>query len=626
MLQKLNERIQGVVAWVVIVLITITFALFGVEYYLQSRQDSNNAQAEVNGHPISKQDFDINYRRSRQAHEQSQLTAAMDTQLKQQILDQMIVNQVSMQSARSNGFEVDTSQANAAIVNIPQFQEDGHFSADRYQQALNGALFTPQSFQKEVRQGMLLNQQRFALIGTAFALPNEISRFVKLYMQTRDYDYLEIPTSLFSKADHITEADIDNFYKLHQKEFMSPEQVSVDYVQLAMADIKNSMTISDEQISRYYDENKSNFNKPAQWQVAHILFAVPDGASEEEQTQIQQRANETYKTLLENPGLFAQEVKRVSADKISALHGGELPLITAGQSDFDKALLGLTKPGEISKPIHTKHGYEIFKLMAYKPSAIKPLESVKDQIKNQLLAEQAQSKYSQLLEQISDLSYQTPDSLANVAEALKLPIQHSVPFGRQGGTTAFTQSKAVVNAAFSHDVLTLGNNSEPIQLNNEAVVVLRVNKHFPSKEKSLAEVKPIIEQKMILNQAKNMAEQFGEKLLQLGNNKGEMDKLINENHLQWKAVSHLARESDAIPAAINQMAFNLPRENAEEGHSLGNGNFVIVRLKHINDGNVDALDKEQVASITQQIEASYGMMDYDLYVSDLMSHAQVVKH
>jgi peptidyl-prolyl cis-trans isomerase D len=66
--------------------------------------------------------------------------------------------------------------------------------------------------------------------------------------------------------------------------------------------------------------------------------------------------------------------------------------------------------------------------------------------------------------------------------------------------------------------------------------------------------------------------------------------------------------------------------NAEEGRSLDNGDYVIVRLKSINDGNVDVLDKEQVASITQQIEASYGMMDYDLYVSDLMSHAQVVKH
>lgn len=626
MLQKLNERIQGVVAWIVIVLITITFALFGVEYYLQSRQDSNNAQAEVNGKMISKQDFEINYRRSRQAHEQSQLTAAVDAQLKQQILDQMIVNQVSVQSARSNGFEVDASQANAAIVNIPQFQEDGHFSTDRYQQALSGALFTPQSFQKEVRQGMLLNQQRFAFIGTAFALPNEINRFVKLYMQTRDYDYLEIPTSLFNKTEKVSELEIENYYKQHQKEFMSSEQVNVEYVQLSMRDIKNSLSIADEQISRYYDENRSNFNTPAQWRVAHILFAIPENATEDDEANIQKQANETYNKLLKNHDLFAQEVKRISADKISALNGGELPWITAGQSEFDRELISLTTPGEISKPIHTKHGYEIFKLFEYKPTAIKSLDTVKDQIKSQLLSEQAQSKYSQLLEQISDLSYQTPDSLSTVAEALKLPIQQSVPFGRQGGATAFTQNKSVINAAFSHDVLTLGNNSEPIQLNNDTVVVLRVNKHFPSKEKSLVEVKPFIEQKLILNKAKIKAQQLGETLLKLEGHLSESDQLVNKNQLKWKSVSHVVRESDAISSAINQIAFNLPREHSEQGHSLDNGDYVIVRLKHINDGNVDALDNEQVTSITQQIEASYGMLDYDLYVSDLMRTAQVVKH
>jgi peptidyl-prolyl cis-trans isomerase D len=65
-----------------------------------------------------------------------------------------------MQS-RSHGFEVSPAQANSAILSIPQFQQDGHFSKDKYQQALTGALFTPETFQKEVRQGMLLNQQRF---------------------------------------------------------------------------------------------------------------------------------------------------------------------------------------------------------------------------------------------------------------------------------------------------------------------------------------------------------------------------------------------------------------------------------------------------------------------------------
>ncbi|VEH35000.1 peptidyl-prolyl cis-trans isomerase D [Legionella sainthelensi] len=128
MLQKLNERIQGVVAWLVVILIGITFTLFGVDYYLQSRQ-TTSAKVVVNDFPLTLQAFDTNYRRARAMQDMSQLTAADEKKLQNQVLDQMINNEVLLQAARKNGFNVSADQANAAILSIPQFQEDGHFSA-----------------------------------------------------------------------------------------------------------------------------------------------------------------------------------------------------------------------------------------------------------------------------------------------------------------------------------------------------------------------------------------------------------------------------------------------------------------------------------------------------------------
>ena len=99
MLQKLNERIQGVVAWVVIILVAVTFTLFGIDYYIQSRHETN-AQVDVNGQPITKQAFELNYRRARQMRDPSLMTAALENQLKQQVMDEMITNNVSMQAAQ----------------------------------------------------------------------------------------------------------------------------------------------------------------------------------------------------------------------------------------------------------------------------------------------------------------------------------------------------------------------------------------------------------------------------------------------------------------------------------------------------------------------------------------------
>ena len=551
------------------------------------------------------------------------MTAALENQLKQQVLDEMIMSSVSVQAARANGFKVSDAQANSAILGIPQFQEDGRFSADRYQQALNGALFTPETFQKEVSQGMLLNQQRFAFIGTSFALSTEIQQFVKLYMQTRDYDYIQIPAANFVKQSVISSQDIGAYYKEHQTEFLSQEKVSVDYIRLSMSDIKKAITISDQQIQRYYEENQSNYYTPAEWKVAHILFATPADVSSEDQDRIKHRAEETYHLLQKDPGQFEQNVTAISDDKISAVNGGVLPWIVAGQSEFDKVLVTLTKPGDISTPFKSEHGYELFKLLEYKAATIKPLSEVKADIKEQLLADLGQAKYAQTLETLSDLSYQTPDSLTPVADALKLQVEESTLFSRQGGDSELTKNKQVINAAFAHDVLMLGNNSEPVQVDSESVIVLRLNKHLPSVEKTLAEVTPLIEHKLALLKAKADARQLGKQVLAANRNPLEQDKLITENNMQWTHVALAARDAEG---AINDMAFNLARVEAEAGRSLPNGDYVLVHLKKINDGALNPLDKEQVASITQQIEANYGMMDYDLYVSDLRNKAAIVQH
>lgn len=625
MLQKLNERIQGVVAWVVIILVAVTFTLFGIDYYIQSRHDTN-VQVDVNGQVITKQAFELNYRRARQMRDPSLMTAALENQLKQQVMDEMITNYVSLQAARANGFDVSAAQADSAILGIPQFQQDGHFSADRYQQALNGALFTPDSFRREVSQGMLLNQQRFVFIGTSFALPTEIQQFVKLYMQTRDYDYMEIPAQRFIKQVQVSPQEIDTYYKQHQKEFLSEEKVSIDYVRLSMAQMKKNINISDQQIERYYEENQNNYYIPAEWKVAHILFAVPSDVSADARQRIKQHAEETFILLQKNPNEFEQAVKANSDDKISAVKGGVLPWIVAGQSGFDKELVKLTTPGQISAPLESPHGYEIFKLLGYKAAKIKPLADVSTDIHEQLLTELSQTKYSQALEKLSDLSYQTPDSLTSVAQALNLQIQESTPFSRQGGDTDLTKNKQVINAAFSHDVLALGNNSEPVQVDNESVVVLRVNKHLPSVEKKLTEVHSAIELKLSMNKAMAQAKQLGKELMGQNQMASQQNQLMNENKLEWNKVEAAARDSDTAPGKVNEMAFGLARVGAEAGRSVASGDYIIVHLKKVNEGNLGALDKEQVASITQQIEANYGMMDYDLYVSDLRGKAQIVRH
>jgi len=613
MLQKLNERIQGIVAWVVVSIIAITFALFGIDSYIQARHTSS-IEADVNGKPILKQAIDIRYRRVRHEQDMSGQTAGTEKQLKQQILDTMIASQVKMNAAQKYGFALDQEQVKAAIFQIPQLQKDGQFSPERYEQILSGALFTPQSFQQEIYQGMLLNQQHFAFLGTAFALPNEVENFIQLYGQTRDYRYLQIPANIFLRDVKVSDDEIKKYYAHHKHDYRAPEQVNLEFVMLSMAAVRSKLEPSEAELKIYYDNNQTNYMAPAKWRVRHILFDIPDGVSANELQRIKTRVDTLYHQLESDPKAFVTQSKL-------------LPWIVAGESPLDADLIQLTTIGQLLPPLKTEAGYELFQLQAYVPAQVKSFETVHDTVREHWLAERAQADYARLLEELSDRSYQMPDSLTPVAEALKLPIKTTELFSRDGGNTPLTRSPHVIKASFSHDVLVLGNNSAPIQLNDDSVVVVRVKKHIPEREKTISDVQAQIKETLLYEKAEAQAEALGQTLLSNKQTAFMDEALLAKQNLTWKSVTHATRDSSLAPAEINDLAFTLPRVGNRLGQTLPNHEgYVVIELKNKTKGTLSMLDSEQIQSISQQLAANYGRVDYDLYTNNLLKQAKIVRH
>ena len=617
MLQKLNERIQGAVAWIVIVLVTVTFILFELDQYIHSHQNSD-VKVTINDHTITKEDYRLNFRRMSQRQAQEPLTASQEQALKQQVLSEMMVNAVSVEAANARGFEVNGPQATAAILNIPQFQEDGHFSNSRYSHALINAFFTPQTFQQEVRQGMLLNQQRFALMGTEFVLPNELNHFVALSSQTRDYRYAIIKAAKFKRNIHITDEEEHRYYQAHKKQFMTQEQVSIEYIRLSLQAIKDTLSIAPDLVSRYYEDNKHNYLTPAQWQVDYLRFPTsPESAqSEPDQKQIKQAAQKFYELVAADPNQFSNAAQKIA--KPDSGNFGTLPTIIAGQSNLDQHLINLTKVGQISQPILGELGYEVYQVKSYKPATIQPLADVRQLITEQLLQDSAQNHYAAMEEQLSELSYQNPDSLQTVANELKLKLEYSGLFSREhSNQDPITQHPAIKQAAFSNEVLNLGNTSDPIRLDADSLVILRVKKHIPAAFQDITQVKNVIDSILIGQKASLEAQTYGKNLLV-----SQTDSAMKA--LEWQKVTAASHDTELSDPLINELAFSLLEPGAYGSGLLPNGDFAIIQLSGIQDGQIDSNDKDLVRNFTQQLEASYGLIDYDLYISQLMSRAKIV--
>lgn len=618
MLQKMNERIKGIFAWIVILFISFTFVLFGVEYYIQSRQSGSSSVAEVNGQAISTMQFESGYKRVLQQMS-PQERIENDAKIKKEVLESLIMNSVLAQAARHAGLSISEQQAYEVIAQLPALQESGHFSTERYHQLLAAAYYTPETFLQEVMQGMLVNQQRFGIIGSAFVLPSEIERYARFFFEKRSYAYLDLPMSVLENKVVASDAEAQRYYEQHARQFDIPPRIQIAYLLLSQEALKSQVQVSEEEMLAYYRDNQTSFTQPPRWKVAHLLFAFPKKEDQAAMGLVSQKAEKAYTYLSAHPAQFSEWASKHSDDLLSAQHGGELPWIVGGNSPLDTVLVTLTKPGDLSKPYRTEKGYELFKLLAYEPPMVQPFERVKSNIRDQLKMEKVQMLYGKQVESLNELSYQTPETLEPAAQALKLSILHSQPFSKTSAEEPLTQLPQVIRAAFNKDVFELGNNSEVIQLDDGKVMVLRVEKKLPSLHQSFDAVKAAIIKQLKLTKAKALAEKVVTEL-----NQGSVDPSIAS--FPWHEEPAVTREVQTNHPFIHDIAFTLPSVNQVKGVFLPNGGYVMVKLKSKEPGQWKMLTDKQRADFQQRVAGLMGKLDDDLYAQELMKQAKIQRN
>ena len=138
MLQSIRDRAQGWIAWVIVGLIILTFALFGIDQY--ARGDKAIMVAEVNGQDVTGNAFMTLYSRQKSRLEEQfgdmYDQVVDDEELRLQVLDALIESELMRQWANDNGMLVTDQQLASAIHSAEVFQQDGKFSKDIYEEVL----------------------------------------------------------------------------------------------------------------------------------------------------------------------------------------------------------------------------------------------------------------------------------------------------------------------------------------------------------------------------------------------------------------------------------------------------------------------------------------------------------
>ncbi len=624
MLQSIRERTQGWIAGIIISIVILTFALWGIHSYFEGGA-SNNAVAKVNGIAITKNQLAGSYERlRRQAQTQigSVKVANDETALKDRALQALIDIEVLKQSSLSQHFFISNNQVDNYLQNMPEFQVDGQFSLDRFQELLSSSLLTTSEFLDIIKTTLLIDQPKLGIIFTSFVLPDEVDYTIALVNQERDIEFINLPfQSTLTNAIVIAPDKINTYYEQHKNDFMTPEQVSVEYVQLTLAGLSAKINPTDTMLKNFYNENINSYTQPMEWKLTDILIPVAANASPEDIAKAQQQAEAALKAI--NKGEAFNSVAKPYAHLLTNSNWMSLNQVPA---ELQKSVSDLVKVGQVSGLIKSAKGFVIVKVLDVKEPKMQVFEEVKDKVKETYVRQHADEKFAQLRDQLADITYEHPDSLKLAATTLDLPIQTSELFVKDKNGTGMAQYKKVRDTAFSDDVLNLQNNSDVIQINPESVMVLRVKAHTPSSLLPLKNISKQIEDKLKAQEAEALiaktAENFVSKL-KAGANPAQ---LAATSHYSWTKTGYIGRYATKVDSAILDTAFRLPNPALQKipavyGLTRVPNGYAIVAVKSVKAGVV--ADAKQYTVFAEQVQYSEGLLEYMLYKLSQMNNAKV---
>ncbi|MEO8647453.1 peptidylprolyl isomerase, partial [Pseudomonas sp.] len=471
-------------------------------------------------------------------------------------------------------------------------------------------------FRQMLAQEMLIGQLRAGLAGSGFVTDAQVLAFARLEKQTRDFASLNVKVD--PAAVKLTDDEVKAYYDEHAKEFMTPDQVVIDYLELKKASFFDQVSVKDEDLQAAYQKETANLSE--QRRAAHILIEVNDKV-----TEAQAKAKiEEIQARLAKGEKFEALAKELSQDPGSANNGGDLGFAGPGVYDpaFETALYALAKD-QVSAPVRTDFGFHLIKLLGVEAPEVPTLASLKDKLTRELKTQQVEQRFVEASKQLEDSSFEASD-LAQPAQDLKLTVHTSKPFGREGGE-GVAANRAVVTAAFSPEVLNEGANSTAIELDPETVIVLRAKEHLKPAQLPLESVAASIRVQLAKEHASAAAKTKAEELIvSLRDGKTALDKAIDGQN--WKVTQAATRGQEGIEPTVLQALFRMPKPAAKDkptfsSVTLADGSLVIVRLNGVNEAA--APTEEEKAQYRRFLASRIGQQDFAAYRKLLESQAEI---
>ncbi|MEP6885898.1 MAG: SurA N-terminal domain-containing protein [Gammaproteobacteria bacterium] len=484
MLQTIHDKLKGWLAGVVLGAIGLVFVFWGINWTLTAPTFA----AKVNGSEVSVNDVRQTYQQQLAQFERQTngaLTEAQRNEIKRRVLNDYVNSEALITRADELGYRVSDEELLASMSKVPAFQVDGKFDKAHAVAVLRSQGRSPLEIEALFRRDAKLQQLDAALNLSSFATATEIKEFRALTQQQREIAWLTLSAEKYAATVNPDDAALKTYYDAHKTQYMTPETVTLRYVEISLAALAAKVVVDDAQLKAFYEEQKAKsperFIQPEQRRVSHILLPVPKPADD---AAVKAKAEAILKRAQSGED-FAKLAKEFSQDPGSANQGGDLGWTErkAWVVPFGDAAYGM-KVDEIKGPVKTQFGYHILKLVGIQPTTVKTFEQSKADLETEYRRAEAEKLFNNAQDQLADAALQNATDIDVVARKAGLTVLDIPAFSRIDGGGALGKVPAVIEAAFSQDVLD-GRLSSMVEVTKGRGVVLRATDHKLPQQKPL---------------------------------------------------------------------------------------------------------------------------------------------
>ncbi|MDR2614765.1 MAG: SurA N-terminal domain-containing protein [Candidatus Accumulibacter sp.] len=604
-------------------LITLPFAFWGIESYI-SNFGAGNDLASVGDTKIAYFQYEQAVRERQEQLRQSLGEAFKPEmmnlpQVRLGILNGLIDQRLLLLEAASKRLVISDQALQSFIAGIPALQENGTFSSARYEALLRAQGNSPERFEANVRQDLILQQLLGTVGGAAFVSTTQAEAMLRLQAEERRFGEFTIAAAPFAAKIKIAPEAMRKFYDENTRRFEVPEQVKAEYVVLSLDVLMSQATVDDAEIKAWYDEHPDRYRQPEERRASHILV-VPDDAGKEK---ARARAEEILKDVRKNPSRFAELAKKHSQDPGSAGKGGDLGFFSRDMMTRPFAEAAFSqKEGEISEPVESDYGYHLIKVTGIREAKQRPLSEVREDIENELKRQTASRQFAEAAETFNNLVYEQSDSLQAAADRFKLEIERTDWIPRNAdpqfrATLGLLDNDKVLTDLFSVDAIRDKRNTEAVEVAPSTLLAARVVEHFEATTHPFETVRNDIEKFLKDEQAMRQAREAGEaSLAELRN---------GQDKLAWSAthgVSRLQAAQSSLPAAALQAIFKADVQTlpAYVGVEVDDG-YMLLKITGV--APPEKIDENQLQALKTGYTRVVAQEDLAAYLSSLRSRYKI---